>query len=207
MPQYLIDYKSTQDQVIAWCHQAPSYYLSHCWHRSIPYGTPRLYWVNSSVLGLICDCITECNFIIFKVKIRVIKMSLILKGLTYSRSKFDYENIFDFERISTCSSYKFGPENVLDFEIFCDLLHWFARIIVATRVWQSSCIELYMAVIMEHVLCYRLWYDSHNCIWLWWWKFFMCVLCIINGLTQNFTCKALHDITFFYWNSKHDVTV
>ena len=40
--------KSTLVQVMAWCHQATSHYLSQCWHRSLlPYGITRLQWVTS----------------------------------------------------------------------------------------------------------------------------------------------------------------
>ena len=39
MPQDLTDDKSTLVQVMAWCHQAISHYLSQCWPRSMsPYG-------------------------------------------------------------------------------------------------------------------------------------------------------------------------
>ena len=44
----LTDDKSTLGQVMAWCRQAPSHYLSHCWARSMsPYGVTRPQWVNS----------------------------------------------------------------------------------------------------------------------------------------------------------------
>ena len=40
-------YKLTLIQVMAWCHQATSHYLSQCWPRSIsPYGISRPQWVN-----------------------------------------------------------------------------------------------------------------------------------------------------------------
>ena len=43
----LIDDKSTLVQVMAWCHQATSHYLSQCWPRSLsPYGVTRPQWVN-----------------------------------------------------------------------------------------------------------------------------------------------------------------
>ena len=43
----LSDDKSTLVQVMAWCRQAPSHYLSHCWPRSLsPYGVIRPQWVN-----------------------------------------------------------------------------------------------------------------------------------------------------------------
>ena len=41
------DDESTLVQVMAWCRQAPSHYLSHCWPRSVsPYGIIRPQWVN-----------------------------------------------------------------------------------------------------------------------------------------------------------------
>ena len=47
MPQDLTDNKSTLLQVMAWCRQARSHYLSQCWPRSMsPYGITRLQWVN-----------------------------------------------------------------------------------------------------------------------------------------------------------------
>ena len=42
-----IDGQSTLVQVMAWCHQAASHYLSQCWPRSLsPYGVTRPQWVN-----------------------------------------------------------------------------------------------------------------------------------------------------------------
>ena len=39
-------------QVMAWCRQATSHYLSQCWPRSLsPYGVTRPQWVNSSPPG------------------------------------------------------------------------------------------------------------------------------------------------------------
>ena len=47
----LTDDKSTLIEVMAWCRQAPSHYLSQCWPRSLsPYGVTRPQWVNCSVL-------------------------------------------------------------------------------------------------------------------------------------------------------------
>ena len=42
------DDQSTLVQVMAWCCQATSHYLSQCWPRSLsPYGVTRPQWVNS----------------------------------------------------------------------------------------------------------------------------------------------------------------
>ena len=47
LPLDLTD-KSTLVQVMAWCRQATSHYLSQCWPRSIsPNGVTRPQWVNS----------------------------------------------------------------------------------------------------------------------------------------------------------------
>ena len=46
------NYQSTLVQVMAWCHQATSHYLSQCWPRSLsPYGITGPEWVNSLYLG------------------------------------------------------------------------------------------------------------------------------------------------------------
>ena len=48
MPMDLTYGKSTLVQVMAWCCQAPSHYLSQCWPRSLsPYGVIRPQWVLS----------------------------------------------------------------------------------------------------------------------------------------------------------------
>ena len=47
-PNMSLDFtdKSTLVQVMAWCHQATSHYLSQCWPRSmLPNGVPRPQWV------------------------------------------------------------------------------------------------------------------------------------------------------------------
>ena len=47
MPRNITDDKSTLIQVMAWCHQATSHYLSQCWPRSMsPYGVIRPQLVN-----------------------------------------------------------------------------------------------------------------------------------------------------------------
>ena len=59
--------KSTLVQVMAWCRQATSHYLSQCWPRSpSSYGVTRPQWVNSSLLeqnGYFADDISKCIFI------------------------------------------------------------------------------------------------------------------------------------------------
>ena len=46
MPQDITDDKSTLVQVMAWCRQATSHYLTQCWLHSLwPYGVARPQWV------------------------------------------------------------------------------------------------------------------------------------------------------------------
>ena len=55
-PQDLTDDRSTLVQVMAWCRQATSHYLSQWWPISLsPYGVTRPQWVNEN------DCILTIN--------------------------------------------------------------------------------------------------------------------------------------------------
>ena len=56
MPLDFTDDKSALVQVMAWCHQATSHYLSQCWPRFLlPYGVTRPRWVNLVLLE--CSCL------------------------------------------------------------------------------------------------------------------------------------------------------
>ena len=51
MPWDLMDGKSISVQVMAWCRQASSHYLSQCWPSSMPsYDVTRPQWVNTLFL-------------------------------------------------------------------------------------------------------------------------------------------------------------
>ena len=95
----LTDDKSTLVQVMAWCRQATSHYLSQCWPRSqSPYGVTRPQWVNcdqatlrkvSSVRPSItsfaqCSCL--CIIMTFSGVITIDKGDVHSKG-QYQRSK------------------------------------------------------------------------------------------------------------------------
>ena len=55
MPPNITDGKSTLVQVMTWCCQATSHYLSQCWPRSLsPYGITKPQWVNSLKLNDTC---------------------------------------------------------------------------------------------------------------------------------------------------------
>ena len=57
MPQDLTDDKPTMVQVMAWCRQATSHYLSQCWPRSMsPNGITRPQWIkinDCSIIGIL----------------------------------------------------------------------------------------------------------------------------------------------------------
>ena len=54
MPQHLTDHKSTLVQVMAWCHQATSHYLSQCWSRSLsPYDVTGPQWVKAWTTAIV----------------------------------------------------------------------------------------------------------------------------------------------------------
>ena len=64
MPLDFTDDKSALVQVMAWCRQATSHYLSQCWPRSLsPYDVIRPQWVNSLVPGI---CVCYFIWVIFK---------------------------------------------------------------------------------------------------------------------------------------------
>ena len=57
MPLNTLDEKSTSVQVMAWCRQATSHFLSQCWPRSTsPYSIARSLWIDPLSLLAICFC-------------------------------------------------------------------------------------------------------------------------------------------------------
>ena len=74
----LADDKSALVQVMAWCRQATSHYLSQCWPSSMsPYGVVRLQWVNvkTSWLTAPSHYIEHFSFLVYiivKIKLQLI---------------------------------------------------------------------------------------------------------------------------------------
>ena len=64
----LTDDKSTLVQIMAWCRQATSYYLSQCWWRSLsPYGVTRPQWVKNVICKMAAilfqaGCVPRCRW-------------------------------------------------------------------------------------------------------------------------------------------------
>ena len=64
----LTDDKSTLVQIMAWCRQATSYYLSQCWWRSLsPYGVIRPQWVKNVICKMAAilfqaGCVPRCRW-------------------------------------------------------------------------------------------------------------------------------------------------
>ena len=62
MPLDLTDAKSTLAQVMVWCRQATSHYLSQCWPRSLSsYGITRPQWVKWT--NLVSSTVVYCSVI------------------------------------------------------------------------------------------------------------------------------------------------
>ena len=62
MPLELTDVKSTLAQVMAWCCQATSHYLSQCWPRiKSPYDATRPQWVYNTELRYASFCVDVIN--------------------------------------------------------------------------------------------------------------------------------------------------
>ena len=58
LPLDLTDDKSKLVQVMTWCRQATSHYLSQCWPRSMsPYSVIRPKWVNKYILLIFPFCL------------------------------------------------------------------------------------------------------------------------------------------------------
>ena len=76
MPLDLTDDKSTLVQVMAWCCQASSHYLSQYWPRSMsPNGVTRPQWVKISLMNLVheyCHWLQNCLHLIFKCHLLII---------------------------------------------------------------------------------------------------------------------------------------
>ena len=65
MPLDLTDDESKLVQVMAWCHQATSHYLSQCWPSSmLPCGVIRPQWVDKFVLSIISQQ-WLCSYLMF----------------------------------------------------------------------------------------------------------------------------------------------
>ena len=90
--QNLTDGKSTCVQVMAWCHQAASHYLSYCWSRFLSLGHNELIsiWKKSDFdkrQKKIRETINECqlwskNWIKIRILITVPQEYSVLEGLT-----------------------------------------------------------------------------------------------------------------------------
>ena len=54
--------QSTLVQVMTWCRQSTSHYLSQCWPRSLsPYGVTRPQWVKTKILGQVYMFQAACS--------------------------------------------------------------------------------------------------------------------------------------------------
>ena len=124
MPQDLTDDKSTLVQVMAWCRQATSHYLSQGWPRfMLPYGVTRPQWVKFCcfdglkyvwwipsllryLVGLGVECYvsnkTSVNSLISAVVMILTQLSLNKMGYIWHTTLFLFliENVYIWNDIS-----------------------------------------------------------------------------------------------------------
>ena len=91
MPLDLTDDKSTLVQVMAWCRQARSHYLSQCWPGSMtPYGVNRPQWVIAILFNSLAHGRWGNNFKLviskFISKIYLTHLVLLPQGLNDDKS-------------------------------------------------------------------------------------------------------------------------
>ena len=97
MPRDLTNDKSTLVQVMAWCRQATSHYLSQCWPRSLsPYGVIKPQWVNQILL-------------LSSVKVNIIHNFFLASACTSSEFRCGNENCIDNRR--RCDGYNDCGDN------------------------------------------------------------------------------------------------
>ena len=88
MPKHQFHDKSTLVQVMAWCRQATSHYLSQWWPRSLsPYGVTRPQWVKATPFVGIKIIITGMS-IVDKDSMVVLKVPHQIKICTYDRLEY-----------------------------------------------------------------------------------------------------------------------
>ena len=77
MPLYLTDDKSTLVQLMAWCRQATSHYLSQCWPRPMsPCGVTRHQWVKlKCLLWKVKHIPTNPTRYFYEYHVNILKMS------------------------------------------------------------------------------------------------------------------------------------
>ena len=119
MPQHPTDHQSILVQVMAWCHQATSHYMSQCWPISLsPYDVTRPQWVNPEKLtswhfeGRALDSIWWANLSpsdYTKAAIKHVLQPCFLFGFTQKdqgMTRSQYQWTFWFHKTFLCSTDK-----------------------------------------------------------------------------------------------------
>ena len=149
MPQDLTDDKSIVVQVMAWCRQAASHYLSQCWPRSMsPTGIIRPQWVTVSGAYLdntqkICCLGIQSKF--EHVSRQEIAFYIVVSGFitTLSQIKIWAPITRSSTYTSTCFTNNIGIEFQNLFKIAIPVLHHNEVLHL-----QESCVVLFCAKII-----------------------------------------------------------
>ena len=153
MPQNIPNKKSTLIQVMAWCSQARSHYLSQHWSMS-SYGVTRPHWVNVIVcLACWAGNIQPLCYSILWVLSRINKQVWLWQLDAHNGINIDVELLQGCQPLETHFSNKLQW-----FQYFCIILHKFQYFCaettsVAYRYRKSiSIIELFVSIISIYIV-------------------------------------------------------
>ena len=141
MPLGLGNDKSTLVQVMAWCRQATSHYLSQCWPRFMsPYGVTRPQWVNVIYVSLwyflIIEESTWCLLVAWSLfgtrtsaTIMMIKASHCISGVPQPNTMVTCWGSSVYKMSSVVSSHHFlNHKYPLLYPDCCVVLTWYIQI-------------------------------------------------------------------------------
>ena len=124
LPHDLTDDGATLVQIMAWCRQASSHYLSQCWPRSMsPYGVTRPQWIHS--LDPVCDVAD-----IWKIRfLKLITQNSSLGQWKYSRVPVNATGSDQWE-VNIASDNRLvpsGPADIGGIRVTCNIIGWYSN--------------------------------------------------------------------------------
>ena len=160
MAQDFTDDNWTLVQVMAWCRQATSHYLSQCWSRSMsPYGITRPQWVKilSIVIGkMVSMLLTHCQ----AMHICIRKLTIIGQGNGSSPGQWQAIIWTNAGILSIGILETYFTENISKIQTF-----WLKKMHLKTSAkWWQFCLSLNVLTHwgwVTHICVSRL--DHHRC--------------------------------------------
>ena len=141
MPLELTDDKSTLVQVMAWCRQATSHYLSQCWPRSLsPYGVTRPQWVKQYLTAIL----SKMMFSFAKILLHWSST----ESLPFTPHLIDCHTLY---QIMACiNNYIVWYFVVCSCSTMAKLKGWFNQTIVEFKKWNNDYIPLFYVNVMTY---------------------------------------------------------